>query len=118
MDTDSYEIGLENFDTETRRVSDLDQISFWNEEAKKLSWFKQWTKTLEWDIPFAKWFIGGKINASYNTLDVHQTSIAKKPAILWEGENGATRTITYAALYHDVCKFANVLKSLGVKKKR
>ena len=116
MDTDSYEIGLENFDTETRRVSDLDQISFWNEEAKKLSWFDQWTKTLEWDIPFAKWFVGGKINASYNTLDVHQTSIAKKPAILWEGENGATRTITYADLYHDVCKFANVLKSLGIKK--
>ncbi len=116
MDTDSYEIGLENFDVETRRVSDLDQISFWNEEAKKLSWFDQWTKTLEWDIPFAKWFVGGKINASYNTLDVHQTSIAKKPAILWEGENGATRTITYADLYHDVCKFANVLKSLGVKK--
>jgi len=116
MDTDSYEIGLENFDAETRRMSDLDQISFWNEEAKKLSWFKQWTKTLEWDIPFAKWFVGGKINASYNTLDVHQTSIAKKPAILWEGENGETRTITYADLYHDVCKFANVLKSLGIKK--
>ena len=116
MDTDSYEIGLENFDTETRRVSDLDQISFWNEEAKKLSWFDQWTKTLEWDIPFAKWFVGGKINASYNTLDVHQTSIAKKPAIIWEGENGATRIITYADLYHDVCKFANVLKSLGIKK--
>jgi acetyl-CoA synthetase len=116
MDADSYEIGLENFDTETRRVSDLDQISFWDEEAKKLSWFDQWTKTLEWDIPFAKWFVGGKINASYNTLDVHQTSIAKKPAIIWEGENGATRIITYADLYHDVCKFANVLKSLGIKK--
>jgi len=116
MDADSYEIGLENFDTETRRVSDLDQISFWDEEAKKLSWFDPWTKTLEWDIPFAKWFVGGKINASYNTLDVHQTSIAKKPAIIWEGENGATRIITYADLYHDVCKFANVLKSLGIKK--
>ena len=116
MDRDSYEIGLENFDVETRKVSDLDPISFWNEEAKKLSWFKQWTKTLEWDIPFAKWFVGGKINASYNTLDVHQTSISKKPAILWEGENGATRIITYADLYHDVCKFANVLKSLGIKK--
>jgi len=116
MDADSYQIGLENFDTKTREASNLDQISFWNEEAKKLSWFDQWTKTLEWDAPFAKWFVGGKINASYNTLDVHQTSIAKKPAILWEGENGATRTITYADLYHDVCKFANVLKSLGIKK--
>ena len=116
MDADSYQIGLENFDTKTREACNLDQISFWNEEAKKLSWFDQWTKTLEWDVPFAKWFVGGKINASYNTLDVHQTSIAKKPAILWEGENGATRTITYADLYHDVCKFANVLKSLNVKK--
>jgi len=116
MDVDSYHIGLENFDTKTREASNLDQISFWNEEAKKLSWFDQWTKTLEWNIPFAKWFVGGKINASYNTLDVHQTSIAKKPAIIWEGENGATRTITYADLYHDVCKFANVLKSLGIKK--
>ena len=116
MDVDSYHIGLENFDTKTREASNLDQISFWNEEAKKLSWFDQWTKTLEWNIPFAKWFVGGKINASYNTLDVHQTSIAKKPAIIWEGENGATRTITYADLYHDVCKFANVLKSLDVKK--
>ena len=116
MNIDSYEIGLKNFDTKTREASNLDQISFWNEEAKKLSWFDQWTKTLEWDIPFAKWFVGGKINASYNTLDVHQTSIAKKPAIIWEGENGATRTITYADLYHDVCKFANVLKSLDVKK--
>ena len=116
MDVDSYHIGLENFDTKTREASNLDQISFWNEEAKKLSWFDQWTKTLEWNIPFAKWFVGGKINASYNTLDVHQTSISKKPAIIWEGENGATRTITYADLYHDVCKFANVLKSLDVKK--
>ena len=61
MDTDSYEIGLENFDAETRRVSDLDQISFWDKEAKKLSWFDQWTKTLEWNMPFAKWFVGGKI---------------------------------------------------------
>jgi len=116
MDADSYQIGLENFDAKTRKASNLDQISFWNEEAKKLSWFDQWTKTLEWDVPFAKWFVGGKINASYNTLDVHQTSIAKKPAILWEGENGATRAITYEDLYHDVCKFANVLKSLDVKK--
>jgi len=116
MDVDSYYIGLENFDTKTREASNLDQISFWNEEAKKLSWFDQWTKTLEWNIPFAKWFVGGKINASYNTLDVHQTRIAEKLAIIWEGENGATRTITYADLYHDVCKFANVLKSLDVKK--
>jgi len=116
MSKDSYEIGLGNSDTETRRNAKLDQVSFWGEQAKKLSWFNQWTKTLEWNSPFAKWFIGGKINASYNTLDVHQTNKAKKPAILWEGEDGESRTVTYADLYRDVCKFGNILKSLGVKK--
>jgi acetyl-CoA synthetase len=116
MSTDSYKIGLGNLDTQTRRNAELDNVSFWEEQAKKLSWFKPWTKTLEWHSPFAKWFIGGKINACYNTLDVHQVDIANKPAILWEGEDGTSRTITYMDLYTDVCKFANVLKSLGVKK--
>ena len=91
MSEDSYEISLGNFDTETRRRSNLDQVLFWDEQAKKLSWFNQWTKTLEWNSPFAKWYIGGKINASYNTLDVHQTNRAKKPAIHWMGEDGKTR---------------------------
>ena len=116
MSIDSYKIGLGNLDTETRRNAELDNISFWNEEAKKLSWFKPWTKTLEWNPPFAKWFIDGKINASYNTLDVHQTRIGKKPAICWVGEDGTSRTVTYSDLYINVCKFANVLKSLGIKK--
>ncbi len=116
MSDDFYEISLGNVNTETRRRAKLDQTSFWNEQAKKLSWFKPWTKTLEWNSPFAKWFVGGKINASYNTLDVHQAERANKPAILWEGEDGTSRTITYADLYRDVCKFANVLKSLGIKK--
>ena len=111
-----YNISLGNFDTETRMNAELDHVSFWDGQAKKLSWFKPWTKTLEWNSPFAKWFIDGEINASYNTLDVHQERIAKKPAILWEGEDGTSKTITYADLYTDVCKFANVLKSLGVKK--
>ena len=116
MSTDYYKIGLGNLDTKTRRNAESGSVPFWNDEAKKLSWFKPWIKTLEWNPPFAKWFIGGEINASYNTLDVHQDNIGKKPAILWEGENGASRTITYADLYADVCKFANVLKSLGIKK--
>ena len=77
MSEDSYDISLGNFDRETRRKSELDQVSFWNEQAKKLSWFNQWTKTLEWNLPFAKWFVGGKINASYNALDIHQTTRAK-----------------------------------------
>jgi len=111
-----YNISLGNFDTETRMNAKLDHVSFWDGQAKKLSWFKPWTKTLEWNSPFAKWFIDGEINASYNTLDVHQNNIAKKPAILWEGEDGTRRIITYADLYTDVCKFANALKSLGVRK--
>ena len=98
-----YEIGLNNFDTQTRVKAQSDFISFWDEQAKKLSWFKSWIKTLDWNSPFAKWFVGGKINASYNTLDVHQIDKAHKPAILWEGENGETRTVTYGELYLDVC---------------
>ena len=77
MSEDFYEISLGNVNTETRRRAKLDQTSFWNEQAKKLSWFKPWTKTLEWNSPFAKWFVGGKINASYNTLDAHQAERAK-----------------------------------------
>jgi len=116
MDVDSYDIGLGHSDTKVRTDAESDFVLFWGMQAKKLSWFKPWTKTLEWNIPFAKWFVGGKINASYNTLDVHQNNRAQKPAILWEGEDGATRTVTYQDLFHDVCKFANILKSLGVKK--
>ena len=70
-----YSISLGNFDTETRMNAKLDYVSFWDEQAKKLSWFKPWTKTLEWNSPFAKWFIDGEINASYNTLDVHQDNM-------------------------------------------
>jgi len=116
MDVDSYDIGLGHSDTKVRTDAESDFVLFWGMQAKKLSWFKPWTKTLEWNLPFAKWFVGGKINASYNTLDVHQNNRAQKPAILWEGEDGATRTVTYQDLFHDVCKFANILKSLGVKK--
>lgn len=113
---DVYEIGLGNNDTETRKRGDSDFEPFWNEEAKKLSWFRPWEKTLDWNPPFARWFTGGLINASYNTLDIHQKSKHGKPAILWEGENGESRTLTYKDLWHDVQKFANVLKSLGIKK--
>ena len=116
MSIDSYDIGLGHSDTKVRTDAESDYVLFWGAQAKKLSWFKPWTKTLEWNPPFAKWFVDGKINASYNTLDVHQNNRAQKPAILWEGEDGETRTVTYQDLFRDVCKFANVLKSLGVKK--
>jgi len=116
LKSDSYEIGLGNNDFETRKKAKEDFISFWNSQAKKLSWFKPWEKTLEWNPPFARWFVGGTINASYNCLDIHQEKNPKKPAILWEGENDDSRILTYEDLWIQVKKFSNSLKSLGVKK--
>lgn len=85
--------------------------------AKKLDWFKPWDKVLEWNPPYAKWFLGGKINASFNCLDRHLQSATKnKAALLWEGEPGDQRTLTYWELHREVCTFANCLKQLGVKK--
>ncbi len=116
MDSDSYHIGLGNNDTETRKKADSDFVLFWNDQAKNLSWFNPWEKTLDWKPPFAKWFVGGILNASYTTLDVHLEKRSQKPAILWEGENEEKRVLTYKDLWIQVCKFSNVLKSLGVKK--
>ena len=109
-------IGLGNNDTEIRREANSDFITFWEKQAKNLSWFSTWKKTLDWNPPFARWFVGGTINASYNTLDIHQQNKADKPAILWEGENGESRVLTYKDMWTRVQKFANVLKSLGVQK--
>jgi len=90
---------------------------FWEDFAKELDWFKKWRKVLSWKPPHAKWFLGGKINVSYNCLDRHITTHRKnKAAIIWEGEFGKTVTLTYWELYREVNKFANVLKGLGVKK--
>ena len=111
-----YDIGLGNNNDDLRKQANSDFVSFWSDQAKNLLWFSTWKKTLDWSPPFAKWFVGGKINASYNALDVHQNTKYDKPAILWEGENGDSRTLTYGDLFIEVQKFANVLKSLGVKK--
>jgi acetyl-CoA synthetase len=95
-----------------------DPEKFWGELARQeLHWFRPFSKVLEWNEPFAKWFVGGQTNASYNCLDAHLTSWRKnKAAILWEGEPGDQRTLTYQQLHREVCKFANVLKGLGLKK--
>ncbi|MBL7001776.1 MAG: acetate--CoA ligase [Nitrosopumilus sp.] len=114
--SETYNIGLGNNDSEIRKKANSDFLSFWDEQAKNLSWFSPWEKTLDWHPPFAKWFVGGTINASYNALDVHQNDKSAKPAILWEGENGESRILTYRDLLIQVKKFANVLKSLGVQK--
>ncbi|MCE9617106.1 MAG: acetate--CoA ligase [Nitrosarchaeum sp.] len=108
-------LGLGNNDTATRKEAESDFITFWEKQAKNLTWFSTWKKPLDWNPPFAKWFVGGTINASYNTLDIHQNK-ANKPAILWEGESGESRILTYRDMWIQVQKFANVLKSLGVKK--
>ena len=114
--SEKYNIGLGNNDVTLRKKADSDYVSFWDEQAQNLSWFSPWETTLDWNPPFAKWFVGGKINASYNALDIHQATKSQKPAILWEGENGESKAYTYGDLFIEVQKFANVLKSLGVQK--
>ena len=90
---------------------------FWGDIAKELHWFKPWQTVLEWNAPWAKWFSGGEINLSYNCLDRHvQAGKGTKTAILWEGEPGEIRKLSYAELLKEVQKFANVLKGVGVKK--
>src|SRR5918911_1208505 len=90
---------------------------FWAEQAKNLVWFRQWNNILEWNYPFARWFVGGQLNACVNAVDRHINSDEKnKVAIMWEGENGERRSFTYYQLYHSVNKFANALRNLGIKK--
>jgi acetyl-CoA synthetase len=93
-----------------------DREKFWAGWAAQLDWHTKWDAVLEWEPPYAKWFSGGTLNASFNCLDRHLEKNSDKVALLWEGEPGEIRRITYSALHADVCKFANVLKSLGVTK--
>jgi acetyl-CoA synthetase len=96
-----------------------DPEGFWAEMAEQLDWFKKWDKVLVEDFKEAKheWFVGGKLNACYNCLDRHLTTWRKnKAALIWEGDIGETKTLTYQDMYYQVCKFANVLKKHGVKK--
>ncbi len=94
-----------------------DLEGFWDQFGHELHWFKPYDKVLEWNEPFAKWFVGGQTNVSYNCLDLHlSTHRADKTAIIWEGEPGDVRQFTYRELHREVCKFANVLKKLGVGK--
>ncbi|HVR44230.1 MAG TPA: acetate--CoA ligase [Thermoanaerobaculia bacterium] len=92
-----------------------DPEAFWAGWARELDWHEPWRKVLEWNAPYAKWFVGGKLNASYNCLDRHLAERGEKRAIVWEGEPGDTRTLTYRELHAEVSRFANALKGLGVK---
>ncbi|MGD8496630.1 MAG: acetate--CoA ligase, partial [Gemmatimonadales bacterium] len=94
-----------------------DRLAFWEEQAKKLDWFEPWNEVLSWDPPFARWFDGGTLNASYNCLDRHLDGPrADATALIWEGEPGEIRRFTYRELHREVCAFAAALKDLGVGK--
>ena len=96
-----------------------DPAKFWGEAAEQLDWYKKWNKVLVEDFKEAKheWFVGGKLNVSYNCLDRHLNTFRKnKAALIWEGDIGDSKVMTYQQLYREVCKFANVLKKHGVKK--
>ncbi len=106
---------------EYRKLGAENPERFWAKMAKEnVSWFTPWKQVLQWKPPFAKWFIGGKLNVSYNCLDRHLEGEnawrRNKAAIIWEGEPGDTRVLTFGELHREVCKFANVMKGLGVKK--
>ncbi len=100
------------------RKSIKDPKRFWAKQASDLLvWHKKWKKVLEWKEPFAKWFIGGQLNASENCLDRHLSGARKhKAALIWESEPGERKTLTYQQLHREVCKFANVLKRNGIRK--
>jgi acetyl-CoA synthetase len=114
----AYVKSLEEYKEIYRRSLD-DPEGFWGEAAQQLDWYKKWDKVLVEDFKEAKheWFVGGKLNVSYNCLDRNlKTWRRNKAALIWEGDTGETRTLTYQELYHNVCKFANVLKKHGIKK--
>jgi acetyl-CoA synthetase len=97
--------------------AERDPTAWWESWARELHWFEPWERVLEWDPPWAKWFVGGKLNASYNCLDRHvEAGFGERVAYFWEGEDGAKKRISYADLLEMTCRFANVLKQLGVER--
>jgi len=101
-----------------REEAARDPLAFWEAQARELSWYRRWTRVLDDSAkPFYKWFVGGRTNVVLNALDRHQkTPTRNKLALVWEGENGELRTFSYFALNREVCQFANVLKSMGVRR--
>jgi len=105
-----------NATAEQYDLARADRIAFWELQARRLSWAEPWRQALEWNAPFAKWFVGGKINVAYNCVDRHvEAGHGDKIAYHWEGEPGDTRTITYAGLQREVSKAANALTELGIR---
>src|SRR5262245_63106553 len=94
-----------------------DSVKFWEKQARTLRWIRPWRKALEWKLPYAKWFIGGKLNVSDNCLDRHVEGARRnKAALIWEGEPGDSRVLTYRDLYREVNRFASALRKHGVRK--
>ncbi len=131
----SDEIAIDNLGTENRRfapspefvaqanatsalfdAANKDRLKFWEDQASELAWDKKWDQVLDWQLPFAKWFIGGKINAAYNCLDRHVLEgRGDRVAFYFEGEPGDTKTYTYSDMLKEVSKAANALIELGIK---
>ncbi len=108
--------GLDQYEAMWNRAQD-DPEGFWAEQAQALVWDKTWDRVLKWEPPFAQWFVGGRLNASYNCVDRHCAGPSRnKAALVWEGEPGDRRVLRYQDLLREVSKFANVLKGLGVRK--
>ena len=105
-----------NFKADIYATADADRLAFWETQARELTWDQPWSSVLDWQVPYAKWFVGGKLNASVNALDRHVAQgRGNRVAFHFEGEPGDTRTITYADLLVDVKKAANALTEIGVK---
>ncbi|HSK93291.1 MAG TPA: acetate--CoA ligase [Candidatus Angelobacter sp.] len=108
---------LDDADIYQRASSEEGFRDFWTAEGNRLEWMEPWTELYTWDPPYAKWYLGGKLNVSVNCLDRHvNAGLGERVAYYWEGEPGDTRTITYAELLDEVCRFTNALRELGVKK--
>jgi acetyl-CoA synthetase len=105
-----------NAKSDIYQEADTDRLAFWEKQANRLHWDKKWSQVVDWQLPFAKWFIGGRLNASYNCLDRHVLEgRGNRVAFYFEGEPGDTQTITYKQLLSEVCKTTNALIELGIK---
>jgi acetyl-CoA synthetase len=105
-----------NAKSDIYQEADADRLTFWEKQAARLHWDKKWSQVVDWQLPFAKWFIGGKLNASYNCLDIHVLEgRGERVAFHFEGEPGDNQTITYKQLLSEVCKATNALIELGIK---
>ena len=105
-----------NVKSDVYKEANSDRLAFWEKQANRLDWHQKWNQVVDWQIPFAKWFVGGKLNASYNCLDRHvKAGLGDRVAFYFEGEPGDTARITHKQLLDQVCQAANALKELGVK---